>query len=493
MPTITVVFVHGWSVTKLNTYGNLPERLQIEGAKIGINIRVEEIFLSRYISFHDEIKLPDISRALDTAISDQLVNVLTFVCITHSTGGPVVRDWWNRYCKGKQRGCRMTHLIMLAPANFGSALAKLGKGTISRLKSWWNGIEPGQGVLDWLELGSAESWDLNMDWISSDGSQISQSGFFPFVLTGQSIDREFYDALNSYTGETGSDGVVRVAAANMNATYIRLEQPVPQRGENGEFFTNDLDLTKVVTAPLTPIRIISGKSHSGETMGIMLSVGIDDEKSMETVNAIFDCVKVVTREDYETVITKFENETTNVEIKGKVEIENRWLLSDRYFIHDRYTMVIFRVIDSKGYPVNDYDLLLTAGENSDPNHLPEGFFIDRQQNGNNINTITYFIDYDIMNGDNKVVKDNRILREKVPGINKLGLKISARPRVGFVRYIECKYEASKDLFEHVLKPNATTLVDIVLQRVVDKEVFRFESLTTEKDFHDIEPSGDVVE
>eukprot|EP01031_Cornospumella_fuschlensis_P043536 gene43536-53229_t len=44
---------------------------------------------------------------------------------------------------------------MLAPANFGSALAQLGKGRVGRLKAWFSGVEPGQGVLDWLELGSS--------------------------------------------------------------------------------------------------------------------------------------------------------------------------------------------------------------------------------------------------------------------------------------------------------------------------------------------------
>ena len=146
MSSITIVFVHGWSVTNLNTYGNLPIRLRSEGVKNGIDIEVKEIFLGRYISFHDEIRLPDISRAFNTALADQLSDVSSFVCITHSTGGPVIRDWWNRYCKGKKSKCTMSHLIMLAPANFGSALAQLGKETLSRLKSWWSGVEPGQGV-----------------------------------------------------------------------------------------------------------------------------------------------------------------------------------------------------------------------------------------------------------------------------------------------------------------------------------------------------------
>ena len=75
---------------------------------------------------------------------------------------------------------------MLAPANYGSALAQLGKQRLGRLMSWFEGVEPGQGVLDWLELGSTESWALNKEWIASDGTQIGPNGVFPFVITGQS-------------------------------------------------------------------------------------------------------------------------------------------------------------------------------------------------------------------------------------------------------------------------------------------------------------------
>lgn len=51
---------------------------------------------------------------------------------------------------------------------------------------------------------------------------LTTAGMYSFVLTGQSIDRSFYDNLNSYAGEQGSDGVVRVAAANMNFGLLLL-------------------------------------------------------------------------------------------------------------------------------------------------------------------------------------------------------------------------------------------------------------------------------
>ena len=77
-----VVLVHGWSVHNTDTYGELPAWLQAEAkASDGLKIDFHNIWLGKYVSFRDEVKLED--------------------------------------------------------------------------------VEPGEGILDWLELGSAESWKLN--------------------------------------------------------------------------------------------------------------------------------------------------------------------------------------------------------------------------------------------------------------------------------------------------------------------------------------------
>ena len=415
MPTIktVVVFVHGWSVTSTDTYGGLPARLLAVAETLGLNVWIQEIFLGRYISFHDEVRVSDISRAFRTALSDELSDILKvgtrFVCITHSTGGPVVRDWWRRYYETVPEAgiCPMSHLVMLAPANYGSALAQLGKGRLSRLKSSFGGVEPGQGVLDWLELGSKEAWDLNSGWIASDGSQIGPNGIFPFVLTGQSIDRSFYDNLNTYTGETGSDGVVRVAAANLCGTYIKLmqEAPKPIPGKKGGFSAKTLNTLDIKQAPKTALRVISGKSHSGVKMGIMRSVkeSQNDLNSLETINAILACMRVQTDVQYRALCEQFQQETEIVQKNELLEVEQKLFRSDVNFFHDKYSMLIFRVRDDEGHPVPDMDLLLTAGPDADPNHLPQGFFVDRQRNSINPETITYFFNRDVMKGSKALI------------------------------------------------------------------------------------------
>lgn len=485
-----VVFVHGWSVTNTDTYGGLPIRLAEEAKAAGIDIQIVDIFLGKYISFHDEIRVRDIAKAFNAAVKDQLADVLNngmrFVCITHSTGGPVIRHWWHHYYE-KVPGngiCPMSHLIMLAPANYGSALAQLGKGRLSRLKFWFGGVEPGQGVLDWLELGSAESWDLNTSWIRSDGSQIGPMGIFPFVLTGEYIDRALYDNINSYTGEIGSDGVVRVAAANLCGTYIKLaqEEPKLKLPSTGEYVADKLNLELIVHAPETAFRVISGKSHSGIKMGIMRSVQetLTDAKSQETVDSMLACIKVQTKDQFGELCKQFAAETGKVQETERVEVESQFFLTTRHFIHDKFSMVVFRVFDNEDYPVLDYDLLLTDGPNADPNHLPEGFFVDRQRNRVNPETITYFLNHDVMRGSREVLdSEGNVLRKGMDGAETLGFKIVARPSSGFVHYLQCEFKATRDMLEKALLPNSTTLIDIRLQRVVHKSIFRVDKMSSE--------------
>lgn len=503
---LIVVFVHGWSVTDTDTYGALPQRLRSEAAVLGLDLQLADIFLGRYISFHDEVRLPDIARAFQCALDDQLAALLAggarFICITHSTGGPVVRDWWDRYYLKKSDAgiCPMSHLIMLAPANYGSALAQLGKARISRLKSWFEGMQPGQGVLDWLELGSAEAWDLNLAWITSDGSQIGPDGVFPFVLTGQSIDRAFYDNLNSYTGELGSDGVVRTAAAHLRGTYIGLIQQAPSAdpAQPGRYLAPLLEVGKYQQAPESALRVLAGKSHSGTQMGIMKSVQAapGDTASQATLAALLACIKVRSRKDYEQLCRQFASETEAVQSAELLETEKKFLLGETRFFHDRYSMLIFRVRDDAGYAVTDFDLILTAGPEADPNHLPKGFFIDRQRNSRHPEIITYYFNRDVMKGC-AAVKDakGKPLRPELSGAGMLGFKIIARPEAGFVHYLPCEIKASAAMLESALHSNSTTLIDIRLRRVVNKQVFRHGPVLADGkslDFSGAKPGAEIV-
>jgi len=420
-----VVFVHGWSVQNTDTYGQLPQRLVREAGRSNLRLDVRHILLGRYISFRDEVRLEDVSRAFQRALEQELqVQIKAgqrFVCITHSTGGPVVRDWWNRfYRENSELGpCPMSHLIMLAPANFGSALAQLGKTSGARLKTWIEGVQPGTGLLDWLELGCSEAWDLNLKWINGQTGIDDNPPIFPFVLTGQSIDRHLYDHLNSYTDESGSDGVVRTAAANLNATYVRLEQvsPPPDAAAAQPLAPSALDMKIYRRAPRTAFALIRGRSHSGSDMGIIRSV-MDDGRRHPTVDAVLSCLLVSNRDEYLGLADTFGAQNASVRERERVEIITRSFIPNAIYFHDAHAMIIFRVHDDHGYPIRDFDLTLIGKikRRSGPDFLPKGFFVDRQKNSREAGVLTYYFSYDAMTGlpavpDSKDAK--KLVREEL--------------------------------------------------------------------------------
>jgi hypothetical protein len=458
-----LIFVHGWSVTNTDTYGGLPRALSNASSLYMLDLDIQHIYLGRYVSFHDEVTMDDITRAMNKALQDlpgnSNTNIAPFSCITHSTGGPVVRSWVDRYygAKGLAK-LPLKHLIMLAPANHGSTLAVLGKARLSRIKSWFQGIEPGQRVLDWLCLGSDGQWSLNERYL---GYDYINNGFYPFVLTGQGIDNKLYDFLNSYLVEKGSDGVVRVAGANMNYRYFKLtqntEQVIRKKPMTYELISDNKERKPNPTA----LGVYNNYSHSGDEMGIMKSVKSDDANS-PVVNDILKCLKVDNILDYQNRANELKQLTDNQQAGDK-----------------KYCMLVFNVRDDEGNQIgqDDYDLFLLAGNQYKPQQLPQGFFKDRQMNSKT-GRLVYYLDA----GKMKQIKDG-----------KFGLRVVARPSSGFSYYCAAEFQSDGVTAQNILAQNETTYIDIVLHRFVDKNVFRFDKGKDKPtNFKRIKPSGEPL-
>ncbi|ABM02125.1 phospholipase [Psychromonas ingrahamii 37] len=469
-----VIFIHGWSVVDTSAYGLLPEALAEQADQYKLKIEIKHIWLGRYISFNDEVSVADVARAFHDALHDQIPNgvggIADFSCITHSTGGPVVREWLNRFYMGSLLSqSPLRHLVMLAPANHGSPLAALGKQRVGRIKAWFSGVEPGQRILDWLSLGSHQQIALAQSYLTY---KPAENKFFPFVLTGQTIDKKLYDFVNNYLVEAGSDGVVRVACANLNYSMIKLvEEKVAH--DSDEKKARLLEVEGELQRPsLAPFGVIPGASHSGKDKGIMRSVLSAKSKNKPQVTEILKCLTVNNQADY-----------TN---RGK---ELEILTQESQKGTHRYVMLVFIIKDDQGDPVNDYDLLLLGGDSHNPNKLTKGFFVDRQQNAAHPNHLIYYVDYDL------VIK------------NKLtGFRVIARPADGFVFYHVVEYRANGLNINDLIKPNETFYVEIQLHRCVDKNVFRMDNASdpklrkegflikseTRHSFENLEPSKEEI-
>jgi hypothetical protein len=438
-----LLFVHGWSVTSTKTYGDLPKVLQNTAPK-ELNLQIENVYLSEYISFDDDVSLEDIAHAFEYARKEKFHDE-EFACITHSTGGPVIRLWIDLYYKNSLNNIPLSHLIMLAPANHGSSLAILGKSRVNRIKSWFKGIEVGEKVLDWLQLGSLEQWRLNNSFLDY---EYKKDTFFPFVLSGEKIDEHFYDFINHYLVEKGSDGVIRLCAANMNYSTLTLEQKC-----NEEPLNTHINAHKIYTYPLqikgdiqstskSAFEVIQNVSHSGDKYGIMESI-----KNYRTVKpvvySIINSLQVKNKNDYTNLIEDMEQKTL-VAQKEK----------------QKHIMIVFNIQDNYGNQIDDYDMILLAGKNYEPNELPKGFFIDRQKNKNSKH-LTYYLNYSKL----RMIKDKKI-----------GIRIIARPDVGFTRYSPAEFRSEDIKLEEIIKPNQTLMVNIILKRQISKNTFELNKI-----------------
>lgn len=467
---IVLVFVHGWSVTSKDTYGDLPEAIQAVATEAGLQIETKHIYLGRYISFHDEVTLDDIARAMEYAVINDLGGVGTFSCITHSTGGPLVRRWVDIHYGSKNLAqCPLRHLIMLAPANHGSALAVLGKGRIGRIQSWFQSVEPGQGILDWLSLGSNEAWQLQDSFTDY---KLDDVNFYPFVMCGETIDTAFYDFLNNYLVEKGSDGVVRLAGANLNYTFFRLEQTDDRHDEGNSNYVLRTIPRQKPRPPKTAFGVIPQASHSGNEIGIMRSVKPRNAVQKPVVAEIIKCLQVNKSTDYAARIDDLNALTIATQKTNAVQYDNQIR---------RFVMFIFRVRDNEGRVISDYDLLL-LGDGFQPDLLPKGFYVDHQKNLKS-SALTYYLDYDIL-----------------AQATDLGIRVVARPSFGvpgktpesFAGYLPSEYRFTGKQFGQLIQPNETVYVDIVLKRNVDRESMRFDPLSQGKgSFKGTKPKGNI--
>ena len=466
---MNLIFIHGWSVTTTETYGELPQILAKQAADYGISLNLVNIHLGRYISFHNEVRMDDVARALQQALLDALPDgnngIKPFSCITHSTGGPVARTWLNRYFAKDLSACPLRHLIMLAPANHGSALAAIGSARMGRIKAATSGIEPGDGILRWLELGSEEARKLNQSWIEIDPLQVG-SKFRPFVLTGETIDQKFYDFVNSYLAEKGSDGVVRVSAASIDYRWLHCKETEASielyKDEEGKpVVANLLKIEGDITGSKTcPLMVVPKASHTGDRMGIMKSPTLSNASNKPVVAAILEALSTKTKTAYQKLQKEWAQKTIENQGSGKGK---------------RFFQLIIHVKDDEGFRVNDYDFILLAGEEYHPNKLPKGFFIDKQQNKHTPHIITFYLDFDVM----MKIKSG-----------KFGFRIVARPDSGFGYYKPVEFRSDTHTIDAFIDPNATHYIDVTLKRHVDEQTARFDPATGgEKSFKDTKPSG----
>ncbi len=140
-----ILLIHGYSDTA-RSFQRWAEVLRQTGrASEDLTI----IHACNYATLTNEVTLKDIAEGFDRALRVQvgLSQGEEFDAIVHSTGMLVIRAWLTTYGQAQRRG-RLKHLIGLAPATFGSPLARKGR-------SWIGAIFKGNRTIgpDFFEAG----------------------------------------------------------------------------------------------------------------------------------------------------------------------------------------------------------------------------------------------------------------------------------------------------------------------------------------------------
>jgi hypothetical protein len=315
-----ILLVHGYSVQRLNAYGQIPALLAQSG------FQTQNVYLSAYVSLDDKVTCDDLADALQShvvmaGITDDILPQTAIIC--HSTGAIVTRRWiLNRLKAGKTLP---SHLITLAGANHGSSLAQVGRTAIARVfRGLAEQAQPGEGVLADLDYGSTFLWKLNREWLES-WNRGDLTSIYCFAMGG---DKHWVETIPlAIPGwqflEPGSDSIVRVGGANLNYSFV----------------VANVDTWKLTSTHLDPPAahlVIDGYTH-GDILG-----GIKGSTD-RAYQALLKALSVENKGDYDALRRTWKTAT------------DAWSAAQP---SEANSTIVFRLRDGAGRPINDSWILL---------------------------------------------------------------------------------------------------------------------------------------
>ncbi len=486
-----IVLIHGYSAESKKTdaasisriYGSLPRALR---AAYG-NGSVVEIDLSRYISLEDGITLDDVSRALDRELNtDKYTHLMRkgFHCIIHSTGALVIRNWLRWF---SPEPSPLANLIYLAGANFGSGWAHIGKGQFAKWgRMLFQQNERGVRILHALELGSDWTIDLHRHFLESANSLPEKYGVFEHVVIGSQADVGWFAAPIRYVKEDGADGVVRVAAGNLNFNYVFFEATDEARALSWKAAKRQLEHDQERRTagrkqlyefkrpsrpgkygrPEIPFAIPYECAHSGEKMGV-----VTGKSCREQVMELIDAGLTTTKANWSKRVEIFNDQTDWTYEQVAEHHDTTGLfgwMSEPRAQYDKHAQIVLRLRDQDDRPVEHYDVFFNSATGSGDEPLQIGKLIEAKHiNKLNPNIICFYLRTD------EIDPDTDTWHPRVPDVDGCFLEVSANePQTQDILYLPLRYHFTKEQLIEFIQPHRTTIIDVQLLRVPSPNVFR---------------------
>ncbi len=488
-----IVLIHGYSAESSETtkkaikgiYGKMPRALRQAYGKAN----VVEIDLARYISLDDGLSIDDVSMAMQRELKDRYPQLLSggFHALVHSTGALVIKNWLRNH---SARPSPLQNLVHLAGANWGSGWAHIGK---TQFAKWGRKIfgagERGVRILHALELGSSWTIDLHTHFLDGANDLQRKYGVYEHVVIGTQADVKWFEAPVRYGKEDGSDGVVRVAASNLNYNYVRF---VPtdealdlkwktassqaerhrDRGRNRKPYYRIAKTSRPGKRgrPLIPFAIPYQCAHSGEDMGI-----VSKEPPSKQVLRLIDLGLKSTPATWQGRVERFKDETAKTYARALSEQNPSWWkkwISEPRAQYDKHAQVVFRFHDQDGRPVEHFDVFFDSVATKADKSLPVRELMETQHvNGTTKNCISFYMRTDAFD------EDKGKWEPRIPHVDGCHIEVMAtEPGTDEICYVPFRYDFSAQQLAEYVQAHRTTIIDIELMRVPSDEVYRMVTL-----------------
>lgn len=488
-----ILLIHGYSAESRRSgakavtqiYGALPGALRGAYGKT----RLRELDVSRYVTLEDELHLDDLARALDRALQEQAPELLDgrFDVIIHSTGALVVRNWLRLF---SSRPSPIERLIYLAGAHFGSGWAHVGRGQLAKWGRlvFQGGSERGLQVLDALELGSSETLDLHRHFLAPDRDLYRRYRVREFAIIGSQVLDSWLPVPVRYAKEDGSDGVVRVAAANPNWNYVAItptararqlpwdeiaasctivgRDPDARRDEPAEHYRVSTKSLADDRDFAVPLAIPYQCAHSGKDRGVMAGKGVRNE----LLGLLDTALKTRTAAQYRRAAESFQARTEATLRRVAEKLEPRvvqGLRNDPRSQYDAHAQLIFRVRDQDGRPVEHFDVYFHSADGCEL--CITELFEHTHKNRRSAGILCFYLRVSRFN------EDQGDWTERLADVGTVQLEIaSVEPRTGDIRYLPVCLTLSGQRLQRFVQPHRTTVVDVTMLRLPAPGVFRIE-------------------
>jgi len=487
-----IVLIHGYSAESpasdptsiASIYGTLPQRLRA-------SYDVVEVDLSRYVSLNDSVSVADIARGLNRALLEQHPALLEsgFHVVIHSTGALVIRTWIRLF---SAKPSPIRNLVYLAGANLGSGWASIGQGQVARWGRFVfeRGAQRGVKVLQSLELGSWPTIDLHLSFTRGDSRMVEDYKVQEFIIVGTQADAAWFEFPVRYAHEDGSDGVVRVSAANLNFNYLEigpkestefLPWPAIQaavdaaavKADFAEYYEVKSTSSAGKDRLLVPCGIPYRCAHTGDQMGIVS--GTIPQDQVERMLKLALETPERTPAAWQRAVAAYDRETEqtfdNARTMQKPGLFN--FLADPRNQYDPHAQVVIRLQDQDGLPIpiGSSDIFFVSNQQEKGTIPIQALIEDTSVSGVSPNAILFYLRL------RKFVRKGQDWIDQLLDVFDFALEITAiepaAPRHDpLVAYLPLRIPLNRRQLTSLIQPHRTTIIDVTLLRLPAPEVYQ---------------------